>query len=500
MQRLPSLLLVEERLDPARDTLGAAGHLRLTLPGALTQALLTRVPAAFHGGIDDVLLTGLALAVADWCRRKPHRVSDDAVMQAHPVRGASHAVLLDLEGHGREEAFGREEGLGRADAPGDIDLTRTVGWFTSLYPVRLDPGALDLDEALAGGPALGHALKIVKEQLRAVPGKGLGYGLLRYLNADTASALSGTPAPQLGFNYLGRFAAGDSGADWSPAAMAAGAPHEARPDVQPGGGDAAMPMAHAIEIDALTLDGADGPVLTANWRFAPALLDEAAVRDLAESWFRALSALVRHASRPGAGGRSPSDLPLVDLTQTEIERLESEAAGRGQGGQVLEDILPLSPLQEGLLFHALYDAQGPDVYTVQLELELEGRLDSAVLEASLQAVVGRHASLRSGFLHEHLSQPVQVVLTRVAVPWRLIDLSGLDAGEQQWRLADIIDDDRRERFDLAAPPLMRFALIKLAAERHRLLISNHHLPLRLDRRCASNTRSHQERPAYYRCR
>ena len=95
--------------------------------------------------------------------------------------------------------------------PGDIDLTRTVGWFTSLYPVRLDPGPLDLEEALSAGAPLGRALKTIKEQLRAVPGKGLGYGLLRYLNAETAAKLAGLPAPQLGFNYLGRFAGG--GAD-----------------------------------------------------------------------------------------------------------------------------------------------------------------------------------------------------------------------------------------------------------------------------------------------
>ena len=83
-----------------------------------------------------------------------------------------------------------------------------MGWFTSLYPVRLDPGLFDLEEALSGGPALGRALKTIKEQLRAVPGKGLGYGLLRYLNDATATELAGAAAPQLGFNYLGRFAAG----------------------------------------------------------------------------------------------------------------------------------------------------------------------------------------------------------------------------------------------------------------------------------------------------
>ena len=128
------------------------------------------MPAAFHGGINDVLLTGLVLAVADWRRRNGQR--------------GSNAMLLNLEGHGREEIFP------------DVDLSRTLGWFTSLFPVRLDPGAIDLDEALAGGPALGRALKSIKEQLRALPDSGLGYGLLRYLNPQTASQLSGLATPR----------------------------------------------------------------------------------------------------------------------------------------------------------------------------------------------------------------------------------------------------------------------------------------------------------------
>ena len=469
VQSAPSLLLVADRLDGARDVAGTARHLTLSLPPAVTQALLTRVPAVFHGGIDDVLLTGLALAVADWCRRRGGAMTSGAPSSApgsglRAVAAASHAVLLDLEGHGREEAFGREEAVGNDAGSGAVDLTRTVGWFTSLYPVRLDPGPLDLDEALAGGPSLGRALKTIKEQMRAVPGKGLGYGLLRYLNGATAAELAGVPAPQLGFNYLGRFAAGRDGAEWA----AADEGQNQDGGTALGGGDPAMPLAHVIEINALTLDGPAGPALTAHFSFASALLDEAAVRDLAESWLRTLAALVRHAALPGAGGRTPSDVALVGLTQGEIERLERHY------GEI-EDILPLSPLQEGLLFHALYDARGPDVYTVQLELELDGSLDPAVLEASLHAVVGRHASLRAGFWHEHLSRPVQVVVPRALAPWRLIDLSECDSAEQQRRLSGILADDRLERFDLAAAPLMRFALIKLSAQRHRLLISNHHL-------------------------
>ena len=111
----PSARLVDGALDRERDVTGRARELRLMLPAAVTEALLTRVPAAFHGGINDVLLTGLAVAVADWCRRQG--------------RGEQRAVLLDLEGHGREEIFA------------EVDLSRTVGWFTSLFPVRLDLGS-----------------------------------------------------------------------------------------------------------------------------------------------------------------------------------------------------------------------------------------------------------------------------------------------------------------------------------------------------------------------
>jgi hypothetical protein len=104
---------------------------------------------------------------------------------------------VDVESHGRHG--------------GDLDLSRTVGWFTSVHPVRLDLGALSLDEVAVGGDAAGAAVKTVKEQLRAVPGDGLGYGLLRYLNPDTSPVLAALPAPQIGFNYLGRFLTGAPG-------------------------------------------------------------------------------------------------------------------------------------------------------------------------------------------------------------------------------------------------------------------------------------------------
>jgi non-ribosomal peptide synthase protein (TIGR01720 family) len=434
MLRAPALSLCDGALDPQRDVSGAAGHVTLTLPEALTTALLTRVPAAFHGGINDVLLTALALAVADWGRRHGRDNGADG-----------SAVLFDLEGHGREELFA------------DLDLSRTVGWYTSLFPVRLELGALDLGAALAGGEVLGRLLKSIKEQLRRLPNHGIGYGLLRYLNRETAPQLAAHATPQLSFNYLGgsRHLKRRTGA-W-PMTMC-GLAVVIRP----------CRLAIASRSTHTPSMGPGGPRLIAEWSFAPALIGEVSVRDLAEGWFQALEALVRHAAQPGAGGRTPSDLPLVALSQTEIDLLERRYPQ-------LEDVLPLSPLQEGLLFHALYDVQAADVYTVQLELDLDGPLDVVAVQAAAQALLTRHGSLRAAFCHQELSRPVQIIVPRAAAPWRMVDLSPLDEAAHTDELARIAAEDRTARFDLAAAPLLRFALIRLAAGRHRLVITNHHL-------------------------
>ena len=378
-------------LDRVRDSFSSAGGLRVELPVELTSALLTAVPAAFHAGINDVLLGALAVAVAGW-------------RGARGPGGTEGGVLVDLEGHGREPMA---EG---------IDVSRTVGWFTSVFPVGLDVGPIDIDQALAGGPCLGRALKRVKEQLRAIPGRGLGYGLLRYLHPEAGARLAGRSQAQIGFNYLGRFSAGGF-EDWSLAAEA----------MSLGGGtESAMPLAHLVEVNALTMDGPEGPCLSASWSWASALLCEPEVRALAEGWQRALEALVDHVAQPGAGGHTPSDFPLVALSAEQVEQLEGAYPG-------LEDILPLSPLQEGLLFHALYERSGSDVYTVQTGVEFEGALDARRLRGAVDALVHRHANLRAAFCHQGLERPVQVIAREVQVPWREEDLSALEGEAQDAR-------------------------------------------------------------------
>ncbi|MCZ4123117.1 non-ribosomal peptide synthetase [Streptomyces sp. H39-S7] len=284
----PDALLGDRPLDPTQDVMSTLRYVAQELSTESTTALLTTVPAAFNAGVNDVLLTALALAVADWRRR---RTGD-----------ADSAVLVDLEGHGREEFV---EG---------VDLSRTVGWFTSLFPVRLDPGAVDWDDLWSGGPAAGDALKRVKEQLRGLPDNGLGFGMLRYLNLETRTTLADALPRQIGFNYLGRLTAVDEdSADWSPA-----------PEDVPGLQDPDAPMVHGLELNALTEDHADGPRLAAAWSWPQMLFSEADVRDLSETWERVLAALVSHVDRGGAGGNTPSDLSLVTMTQAQIEALEDE--------------------------------------------------------------------------------------------------------------------------------------------------------------------------------
>ena len=180
--------------------------------------------------------------------------------------------------------------------------------------------------------------------------------MLRYLNPETGRHLAALPAPQLSFNYLGRFAT-QEGAPWLPTGDDAGFS---------GGADPEMPLLHLVEIDAVVADGTDGPRLTANFSWAKNHLEESAVRELASFWQRALESIVDYIRQRGNGGHSASDFPLLSLSLRQVEQIEAAFPS-------LVDILPLSPLQEGLLFHSLYGA-GADVYTVQTNLELEGEI------------------------------------------------------------------------------------------------------------------------------
>jgi amino acid adenylation domain-containing protein/non-ribosomal peptide synthase protein (TIGR01720 family) len=274
-------------VQPAVDTYATAGHLSAQLDAERTGMLLGEVPAAFHAGIHDILLIAFALACAEFAGTGPTPIG------------------IDVEGHGRHEELGP-----------DVDLSRTVGWFTAKYPVSLTVGVLSWAQVTAGEAALGAVIKDAKEQLRALPGP-LTYGLLRYLNSDVDLAESD---PTVGFNYLGRL---PGAADLSEDLWRLG-----QDGLLANGASAAisMPLMHTLDLDAVTVDTKTGSRLQANWTWAPSALDHAQVSRLSRLWFEALAGICAHVRR-GGGGLTPSDI-AAPLSQQQIDELQRQHADR----------------------------------------------------------------------------------------------------------------------------------------------------------------------------
>ncbi|MEV6475088.1 amino acid adenylation domain-containing protein [Streptomyces sp. NPDC051657] len=275
----------------ALGTVAEARHLVRTLDGAHTRDLLTGAAERHGARVQDLMLAALARAVREWSGR------DRVDFAAH------------VEGHGREQQI--EDGA---------DLSRTVGWFTSLYPVRLTATATE-------GP--GDTLARTRDHLERLPDSGIGYGLLRYAAQPPVGAprerADGPGAPLVAFNYLGRFGTtpAGGGAAWIPAPGAG---------VLGGAIDDALTMAHAVEINALTRDTPEGPLLDTRLTWAPAALDDRAAHALADCWQRALAALAIAADTPPPPGPEPTAGPADRLT---------DGSARG--------LSPLSPEQTAML-------------------------------------------------------------------------------------------------------------------------------------------------------
>ncbi|MGW0474178.1 amino acid adenylation domain-containing protein [Streptomyces coeruleorubidus] len=388
----------------------------------ITSALLGEIPAKFHAGVNDVLLTGLAVALARWRRD----LGQDQTF-AH----------IELEGHGREGQF-------VAPSAGfEPELSRTVGWFTTLFPVTVDPGAA----ADFTAPAyLTAALKAVKEDLARVPDNGVSYGALRYLTDTEFDA----PAPQVLFNYLGRFAAGEPG-DWQ-LARTTGQLGEKR--------DPRMRLPRALEFNAIAEPAPTGDydlVTTISWPDGM-FTDE----DIATigGYFR--DALAGLAALDPRGGHSPSDFGLVPLTQADVDALD---------GPALRDILPLTPLQEGLYFHSVFDDDSAGAYVEQQLLSLDGEVDADRLAAAATRLLTLYPNLAARFVALTDGRVVSVLESGVEAPFTTLDRPGITDTE----LRDLAERDRRAGFDLATGPLMRYTLVRGGPGRNVLVQTVHHI-------------------------
>ncbi len=400
---------------PCRDPQGArpvrlAQTVISQLDAERTRQLLQQAPTAYRTQINDLLLTALARVICRW---------------------TGHASsLIQLEGHGREDLFD------------EIDLTRTLGWFTSLFPVRLTPA-----ESLA------TSIKQIKQQLRAVPDKGLGFGALRYLGDDaTREAFSGLPVPRITFNYLGQIDASFDQPDglFIPSAESAGA--EQSPEAPLG--------------NWLTLNGqVYGGELQLGWTFSPLMFDPAAIQALSVAYTEELNALVEHCCTPGNRGFTACDFPLSRLNQAQLESLPLAA-------DAIEDIYSLSPMQQGMLFHTLYEQAAGD-YINQIRVTVDN-LDVARFQHAWDATVQAHDVLRSGFFWEgQLEWPCQVVYREARLPIDVLDWRAMP--EREAELQNLQEAQRRQGFDLTKAPLVRLVLARTDEQRHELIYTNHHI-------------------------
>jgi len=373
-----------------------------------TQALLQEVPQAYRAQMDDLLVAALVLAVTQWSERTD--------------------ICIDFEGHGRAD-------LG-------LDISRTVGWFTTLYPLRFD---------LAETDEFDRILKTIKEQLRQVPDSGLGYGILRYLKAD--ADLQAQAAAPIRFNYLGQFDLGDD-TPFAPAPEAIGSLH-----------GPTNPHAHQLTVDAEVLSGQ----LTVRFGYSQAQYRPATISDLSQEFARHLRSLLAHCLAPHTRGYTPADFPLAEIQQQQLDDL---VAARG----AIADLYPLSPAQQGMLFHTLY-APNDGLYVTQFSYTLQGPLKIAALQQAWEDAIARHPSLRTAFAWEGLDQPLQYVEPQVDLPWTAIDCSDIPSDRRSAKLEEILYTDRVKGFAPDRPPLMRLQAVRFSDETHTLIWSFHHLIL-----------------------
>ncbi|MBD9441274.1 non-ribosomal peptide synthetase [Pseudomonas sp. PDM04] len=411
----PSADLPCDRPDGGRQNRHAE-TVSVRLDADCTRQLLQQAPSAYRTQVNDLLLTALARVLCRW--------------------SGHDSALIQLEGHGRETLFD------------DIDLTRTVGWFTSAYPLRLTP--VSIEEAAGQGASI----KAIKEQLRGVPHKGLGYGVLRYLaDQPCREAMAALPMAPITFNYLGQF-------DQSFGAQAL-----FRPLDEPVGAahDPHAPLPNELSVDGQVYGGE----LVLRWTFSAERHDAQTISELADAYLGELQSLIDHCLRDDTGGLTPSDFPLARLTQAQLDALPIAAAA-------IEDVYPLTPMQEGMLLHTLLEP-GTGLYYMQDRYRINSELDPQRFAQAWQAVIARHEALRASFCWNVGEDMLQVIHKPGSTPIEYLDWCDIADDEQEPKLQRLLRSEREAGFDLLNQAPFHLRLIRVGAARYWFMMSNHHI-------------------------
>jgi len=386
-----------------------------------TGKLLKEVNWAYNTEINDILLCALGLAVKEWAGCKN--------------------VLINLEGHGREPIIK------------GVDTSRTVGWFTSQYPVVLDMGN-------AGN--LSHEIKLVKETLRRVPHKGIGCGILKYLSPhEKKQEFSWQRTPEISFNFLGQFGQ-DSGAQHIGIS-----PFSPGQNISPESG-----QTFTVSVNGIIMAGR----LRVSFFYNRHEYRQSTMKQLANRFKLKLLEIVTHCGEKKEKEPTPFDLGGSDISLETLDRIKADLAAAMGKDFKIELIYPLSPMQSGMLYHSLSkESKDVDPYFTQGLFSLGGRLEKSIFERSYNKLIERYDILRTVFVYKELAEPLQIVLKERKAVVYYENIDHLSGEEQKTVLEDFMRQDEERGFDLAGGMLMRVSLFRTGSESYKLLWSFHHI-------------------------
>ena len=393
----------------------------------ITYDLLNKCEESYNTEINDLLLLALTLALTE-C-------------------GEPGKIGFNLKGQGREEAVR------------GVDVTRTVGWLTSLFPVVLTLPEIKNIRNITD-VEYRVCIQSIKEQLRHIPDKGLSFGVLKYCHPDPAvrKKFLHKRMPVISFNYRGQIeTAIDKNNGWrldnDTSGFGVNASDNSFYDFM---------YSEACELDL------NGYISDNNLVFTVLCKSKSLIERFSKLYKQHLSLIIGHCVIQKEVRYSPSDFATTNLSQGKLDKILKDSK--------VDRIYALSPLQEGMLFHALH-AEESDQFCVQNEWIYEGRLDTKALKSAWEGVINHHDVLRTYFIWQDVDNPVQVVKKEVSIPWFYEDLCNLSEKEQTKKLKGHLAKDRQTRFDLSKPCAIKLHLIKLCEDKFHFILTKHHIIL-----------------------
>ncbi len=412
----PTSLIQNQEFQKNNYYISDTKTIRLTLGQKHTNQLLQECHKSYNTQINDLLLTALIDTYSKWSDEKE--------------------LVLDLEGHGRNEMFD------------DIDLSRTVGWFTTIYPVKL---------VKSKDSNMGHLIKQTKEILRKIPNKGIGYGILRYLSQN--KIISENDKRIISFNYLGQLDNITTNKE------------KLFQNTQEKMGDMISPKSkcnHLLDINGYVILGK----LNLDIRYISKLFSEKNIKEFSNLYKKSLINIIKHCQGNKLKSYTPSDFGLTSITQKELDKFNNKRSKIQRNN--ISSIYPLSPMQRGLLFENFVSKE---TYTLSIVINLKGEVNIQAMRKSWQFIVNHYDILRTIIVNNISKEPLQIVLKEVAFDIKILDLRNKPDYIQKRELENLVTKGKQKGFDLEKAPLMRVTLIRINNDEYKLLWENHHIIL-----------------------